>query len=57
MFKTERKVQCRQCCAGGRVDKGSLVIVGRNLDFILRVLGSHDGTKRRDSMARCYRVQ
>lgn len=39
------------------MDKGSLVIVGRNLDFILRVLGSHDGTKRRDSMARCYRVQ
>lgn len=53
-FKTEKGTAQTECSAGSRV---SLVIVGRNLDFLLRVLGGHDGTKRRDCMARVYCVQ
>ena len=44
-------------CSGGGVDKVSLVVTGRNLDFILRGLGNHDGTKGRGSMLRFYCVQ
>lgn len=44
-------------CSGGGVDKVSLVVTGRNLDFILRVLGNHHGTKGRGSMVRFYCVQ
>lgn len=45
MFENWEKVQCN---LGGRTDKVSLAVTGRDLEFILRALGSHGGIKGRN---------
>lgn len=45
VFENWEKVQSN---LGGGMDKVSLAVTGRDLEFILRALGSHGGIKGRD---------